>query len=734
VKRSTPLLLTGLLGLAACSDRTPLEVGDRSTGLSTPSFNAAAAAQDAEFVAGQIIVRFRPGAARSEIAEANRARKKRDMLLERTEVLEVPVGEELAIAQQLSKNPNVEFAEPDWITKLGPCAVSEACDLPDGRFLHYKWDLHNTGTFTDALLGWGQVATGKADADIDWAETFDFLGSNYAGSAVLGILDTGIRPSHEAFAGKIAGGRRFLNDGVATTNYTDDQGHGSHVAGIAAGLGSVGVPGVAYGANIKLLVGKVCNSAGSCPSSSTADGIVWMADNGANVINMSLGSFGGNPDGTGSAAQQTALRYAVSKNVLSVCATGNDDAKAGNGYTGGVGYPARFPECMAVGSTSWSDGKASYSNYGPQIEISAPGGDGNSAGTAASLILAPSHTSNAGYNWKAGTSMATPQVAGLAALLYSRGMTSAAAVRQRLIETADDLEAPAWDNRTGAGRINAYRAITGQNPDAPPVAKPVNRATGNKGVAMTFDGTTSVDPNGKAIKAYAWNFGDPTSASNTATTAEASHTYLRAGSYTVTLTVTDAANLTDTKTSTVTIANIVPLIAAFPGATLLQGETYAATGTFTDPDPDKWTATVDYGDGSGVQTRATVATTFDLSHRYMATGSHTVAVTVKDDDGGVGTGTATVTVSTPQQGIGSTLLATLTGSTIGLAAGNITALRAPLLAAQDALDRGNTIAATEQMQAFKLLVEGLVRGRQLSASTGAELTTKANRIIASIDR
>jgi PKD repeat protein len=151
---------------------------------------------------------------------------------------------------------------------------------------------------------------------------------------------------------------------------------------------------------------------------------------------------------------------------------------------------------------------------------------------------------------------------------------------------------------------------------------------------MTFDGTTSVDPNGKAIKAYAWNFGDPTSASNTATTAEASHTYLRAGSYTVTLTVTDAANLTDTKTSTVTIANIVPLIAAFPGATLLQGETYAATGTFADADPGQLDGDGDYGDGSGVQTLALTGQTFALSHRYMAAGTTRSTVTVNDDDGG----------------------------------------------------------------------------------------------------
>jgi len=367
VKRVTPLVLAAVFGLAACSDLNPIASG----GLRAPgSPTRDAAAEAAEFVPGQIIVRFNPGANRAEIAQEHRAKHKEDMLLARTEIMEVPVGEEVATAERMRRNPNVEFAEPDYILKVGPCEVATACTLPDGSFFHYKWDLHNTGTINDQALGFGLVNTGKADADIDWAETYDYLGPAFSGSAVIAILDTGIRTTHVAFTGKILAGRRFLGDAQPITNFTDDHGHGSHTAGIAAALGTSPVPGVGYGPNIKLLIGKVCNAAGSCPTSATANGIVWAADNGANVINMSLGAFGGNPDGTGSAAQQAAMQYAASKNVLSVCATGNDDGKVN--YFGGVGYPARFPECMAVAATSWSDTKASYSNYGPQTAISAP--------------------------------------------------------------------------------------------------------------------------------------------------------------------------------------------------------------------------------------------------------------------------------------------------------------------------------------------------------------------------
>ncbi len=729
MRYAAPLVVAGLVVLGACSDLNPVDAGRGALGPGGVSRSAAAA--DEEIVPGQIIVRFRPGAARSEIAEQHRARKKADMLLERTEILDVPVGQEAAIAAELSKNPNVEFAEPDVILRVGPCETAVSCDMPDGDLSTWKWELHNSGTMDMTRQGWGVVTTGKVDADMDWSETYDHLGAGFAGSATIAILDTGIRTSHPAFAGKIVGGRRFLADTFPVTNYTDDHGHGSHVAGIAAARGDARVPGVGYGNNIKLLVAKVCNAAGSCPSSATANAIVWAADNGANVVNMSLGSFGGNPNGSGSLAQQSAMRYALTKNVLSVCATGNDDAKPTNGYTGGVAYPGRFSECMAVGATGWSDTKASYSNFGAEIDVSAPGGDGNALGTGASFILAPTSNANS-YTWKTGTSMATPQVAGLAALLYATGVTDVAEVRARIIGSVDDVEAPGWDNRTGAGRINIYRAITGKDANAAPVALPGSGYAGNKGVAMQFDGSASNDPNGKPVT-LAWDFGDPASgAANTSTGVNPTHTYLRAGNYTVTLTVTDAAGLKTTSTTTAAIANIVPSISAIPGARLMLGEGFTAAGSFADADPDSWTATVDYGDGAGARPLALNGRSFALSHSYTAAGSHTVRVTVRDDDGGADAITAEVIVWTPQQGIQATLIDVINESSIPET--NATSLVAPLRAAQAALENGNSIAANGQMQAFVNHVSGLVRGDKISAETGAELTGKARRVMSSINR
>jgi len=639
-----PALSTAaLLALAACSDIT-----SAPSGASAPLRTRASRADDGrELVTGQVIVRYRPEADRPAVAARHGGKKKEDMLLGRTEIVEVPLGEEEAVAAELANDPDVEFAEPDWVVRVGPCEVSTACNLPDGQFLAFKWDLNNGGNFLDPALGGGVIATGKADADIDWAETYDRFGPAFTGSAVIGILDTGIRPTHSMFTGKILGGQRFLNDGLPLSNYIDDHGHGSHVAGIAAGRAGAAVPGVAYGANVKLLIGKVCNSAGSCPTSATANAIVWAADNGANVINMSLGSFGGAPDGSGSPSQQAALQYAASKNVLAVCATGNDDGKPE--YSGGVGYPARFPECMAVAATNWSDGKASYSNYGPQTAISAPGGDGERS--PYSLIVSASRSADGSFAFNAGTSMATPQVAGVAAMLWATGMHDASAIRARIMETADDLGAPGRDPQFGAGRVNLYRAITGLDPNAPPV--PVTGAyTGSEGVAVAFSSAGSADPNGKAIT-YLWNFGD----GSTSTAANPTHTYVdnRPGSapYDVTLTVTDASNRSASTTVQAAIANAAPVVAMTSSpASTLSGGAVAVNGSFTDLGAADalwhWVASatdaMQQGDASS---QGNVA----ASLRVCSVGAQTVRLSVTDKDGAAGSGTASVSVLANAMGV-----------------------------------------------------------------------------------
>jgi thermitase len=459
MNRSFAALALASLSLAACVDDTP-------TGVATPPAQAPAGPSSyvAEHLPGRVIVRFSAASLNVRSPQAQRmgsvqrmvgehgARPLGELLLPRAYVLSVEPGTEAQVAAALNEDDGVEFAEPDYLITLVPCETGDCAD-PGYFHLGRKWDLHNTGAVT--LPGAAPVATGAADADMDWIEAYDALGAAPAGTARIGIVDTGIRASHRELAGRVVAARNFATS-YPETLVEDRDGHGTHVAGIAAARG-LSASGVAYGPGIELINAKACErylfSDGivrtSCPISSTANAIVWATDQGADVINLSLG---GSPAATsGSALQQAALQYARANDVLPFCATGNDNYFQ-------IAFPARFPECIAVGATNWGDKRASYSNYGPQTQLSAPGGDGG-PGSPLGLILSLSHTADDLYTYKAGTSMATPQVVGLAALLFSQGVGDDDAVLARIKATADDLGTPGADNVFGVGRINVCRAL-----------------------------------------------------------------------------------------------------------------------------------------------------------------------------------------------------------------------------------------------------------------------------------
>ena len=443
--------------IVSCSTEAPSPVAPAAGG---PSPAAVAPAAGESFVPGRVLARFRSGAPVAQLVAAQNAAVHRDIGLG-LKLLSVPAGNELNVAAALAHNPHVEFAEPDFIRTLGiPCETGD-CTPPTDTYFGYKWDLHNDGSINTST-GDVLASTGALDADIDWLEAFDFLGGTLSGSATVGILDTGVRASHQDLSGKVVAQYDFFAD---DGNASDDNGHGTHVSAIAAGSGNngLGVTGVAWGPNVKLVVGKVCGqifpgpNGYGCPTSSIVSGVLWASDNGANVINLSLGGA------SGSSSERTALQYARSHDVLPFCAAGNSG--------GSVEYPGAFPECVAVSATDWSDGLASYSSFGPQVELSAPGGDDEN-GSGYSYILSAYNSSNASYAFIAGTSMATPQAAGLAALLHALGTTGADAILDQMKSTADDLGAFGTDSQFGAGRINAYAAVSGSSPPPPPPPPP----------------------------------------------------------------------------------------------------------------------------------------------------------------------------------------------------------------------------------------------------------------------
>jgi PKD repeat protein len=496
------------------------------------------------YVPGRVLVRFRAGANEQAVASAQGAAVE-GTVTDRVRMLRVEPGREIAAARALSRRSDVEFAEPDWLRTLDD-PTCPGCALPGDPLFGYKWDLHNDGTI-DSGAGDVLASTGAADADIDWLEAFNQLGAGFSGSARIGILDTGVRATHADLAGRVVAQHDFYNDDA---DASDDQGHGTHVAGIAGARGgdATGLTGVAWGPNIGLVVAKVCTPTffglnAECPSSALAAGITWAVDQGADVLNISLG--GTDPSET----ERAALQYAREHDVLPFCAAGNSGQQ-------GVLWPAAFPECVAVSATNWSDDLASYSNWGPEVRLSAPGGDSENP-SGYSQIASTCFSSDLDYCLKAGTSMATPEAVGLGALLYAMGLATDDEVLARMESTADDLGPSGWDDRFGHGRINVWRAINdlpAPPPNPPPTADFSHTCTG---ASCSFT-DLSADSNGTVV-AWSWTFGDGA----VSTEKDPTHAYVCSGTYTVTLRVTDDGGASATTARSVSVN--VPTAGGGPG-------------------------------------------------------------------------------------------------------------------------------------------------------------------------
>ncbi len=322
------------------------------------------------------------------------------------------------IIRTVSADPRVRFAEPDYI-------------------------LHTAFTPNDTYWAnqWGPK---KIRCEVAW----DY-GQGDAGT-VIAIVDTGINYNHPDLNDKYVGGYDFHN---GDNDPMDDNGHGTHCAGIAAAEtnNATGVAGVGF--NCKLMAVKVLGSNGSGTLTNVASGINYATSNGAKVINLSLGST------SSSSTLQSAVDNAWNSGAVVCCAAGN------NGSTS-LFYPAAYPNAIAVASTDSNDARSSFSNYGASwVDVAAPGRDIYS-------------TYGSGYAYLSGTSMASPHVAGAAALLYSkiggaRSNATATQVRNLLESTA--VYVGTW---VASGRIDLGAAMA--------------QLGGGGGQTLTFDATSVV--------------------------------------------------------------------------------------------------------------------------------------------------------------------------------------------------------------------------------------------------
>ena len=278
-----------------------------------------------------------------------------------------------------------------------------------------------------------QYALQRVNAVAGWS----VYPNSYAtsGGPTIAVIDTGIDRNHPDLAAKLdTANSRCFGTLCFLTGYEDDHGHGTHTAGTAAALtnNAVGVAGVAVNSRIMAL--KVCDAVGTCNTSSVASAINWAASHGAKVISMSLG-------GGGTTTMQTAVANAYNAGVTLVAAAGND----GNAT---LNYPAAYSQVVSVAATDANDARASFSNANADVEIAAPG------------VNVLSTVSGDSYTTMSGTSMSTPHVAGLAALLKGQNPSwTPAQIRARMNACSDDLGSPGWDSSFGNGRINLGRAL-----------------------------------------------------------------------------------------------------------------------------------------------------------------------------------------------------------------------------------------------------------------------------------
>jgi thermitase len=388
------------------------------------------AAFAADYDAHRVIVEFAPGADISALTAATGAGERVATVAHNGAQVLRTATDSAVVARRLNALPGVVYAEPD--------VTLHALAIPNDPRFGELYGIHNTGQ-----------SAGTPDADLDGPEGWDLAGLAAfpsTGGAKVGIVDTGIDKTHPDLAGKLvncAGASQgvggLIGGGTVSESNTcvDDNDHGTHVSGTISGNANngIGVAGVAFNSPLamcKALFGAL----GQGNTTGVANCITYLAGKGVKVISMSLG--GGSSTTLQSAVQNA---YKNGNGALVVAAAGNDG-------DGTLNYPAAYPEVVSVAATDRNDRRASFSNANSDVEVAAAGVD----------VL--STVRGGTYRTLSGTSMATPHVAGVAALIATKNPTfTAAQVRSKLTSSVDDLGTPGRDTVFGFGRVTLSKAL-----------------------------------------------------------------------------------------------------------------------------------------------------------------------------------------------------------------------------------------------------------------------------------
>lgn len=560
------------------------------------------------------------------------------------------------MVEQLKSDPDVEEVTLDY--RAYPATV------PNDSLYSKQWGHNNTAQLLSYCWGCGGHPYGSAvgtvgfDAD---AETAWSASQGYGSSSVIiGILDSGVDTGHPDL--RLVQGYDFGDDDSDPDDDSAEAGHGTCCAGVAAAIADngIGVAGIAGGCSVMPL--KVADSNGYMYFSYIQDALYYAADNGVDIVSMSLGA-----SLTSHSATDAALEYAYDEGVTLFAATGNENAST-------ISYPAINEHVIAVGAASPDDGRKRSSSSSSEVNSGVntdPNGytvdgerwwgsnygsttqDGNDAVDIIAPTILPTTdiTGSDGYEtgdyelWFNGTSCSTPYAAGVAALIKSQNPSWAPSqIRQKIVNTATDVvnveAGSGWDRYSGYGLINAGAAVSGTTANTPPVADANGPYSGTIYSAVSFSSSGSSDSDG-SIASYAWEFGDGSSSSDE----NPSYTYSTAGTYTVILTVTDDDGDTGSDTTTAsitadtTVTNTPPVADAngpYSGTTS-SSISFSSSGS-SDSDGSIASYAWNFGDGSS-------STDENPSYTYTTAGTYTVILTVTDDDGDTGSDTTTASIA-----------------------------------------------------------------------------------------
>lgn len=438
------------------------------------ALNEASPQELPEYAADEIIVKFKSQVPPAEVDRFNRDNDThftRHRRFADFTTLRIPKGiSAKEFIKKVKNDPKIEYAEPNYI--------AHALMVPNDPYYKYQWHFDNP-------------EYGGIHAEQAWD-------ISKGSGVIIAIADTGI--AYENYRQNWWNQYEIAPDLVGTcfvkgfdfanndSHPNDDNGHGTHVAGTAAQTtnNSTGTAGLAHSAC--LMPVKVLNSQGSGTYADIAEGIRYAADNGASVINLSLG---------GSADAQVLLEaaaYAYNKGATIVAAAGNNSSSQ-------LTYPAAYDDyVVAVGATRYDETLSYYSNYGSSIDLVAPGGDltvdQNNDGYKDGILQQTFDKNPKDWGWwfYQGTSMASPHVAAVAAMVIANGAAGPDYVRTRLENTADDLGSPGKDNTYGWGLVNAARALGSTSAPPSPIPTPSPNLSPSPSPSPTFLPSPSPSP------------------------------------------------------------------------------------------------------------------------------------------------------------------------------------------------------------------------------------------------